>query len=227
MEGRTLYLLLTLMLLTGVVVFYLGVVTGKALRDPNATVSLSAEMRAPADPAAPASAAGQQGLAFNEALRAKEPSIEGLRVEQEGVTQRTEDLVSRVQKQLELEEVKPGDAAPAAAPAKPPAAAQAPAAAPAPARSAPAPAPPATASTADEGLFTVQVFSSTHQDNARALAERLKGMGFAAYLNRFQDANNQVWFRVRVGRTSRGEAETLSARLRSEANLKNPQVRKL
>ncbi|NIP71595.1 MAG: hypothetical protein GWO16_00500, partial [Gammaproteobacteria bacterium] len=47
MEGRTLYLLLSLMVLTGGVIFYLGLVTGKALRDPNAAVPLSAELRAP------------------------------------------------------------------------------------------------------------------------------------------------------------------------------------
>ena len=52
-------------------------------------------------------------------------------------------------------------------------------------------------------------------------------MGFAAYLNRFQAADRQVWYRVRVGRTSRGKAEALSARLKAEANLNDPQVRKL
>ena len=35
MESRTIFLLLSLMVFTGVVVFYLGVVTGMGLRDPN------------------------------------------------------------------------------------------------------------------------------------------------------------------------------------------------
>lgn len=225
MESRTLYLLLSLIVLTGVVVFYLGVVTGKALRDPNAPVPLSAEMRAPVGESA--SDVPQGGLALTDALKAQDGTIEGLRVEQEGMARRTQALLNRAQKQLELQEVTPREQAkhePAAAPASP-LATGAPTLPESPRMKPPAPA--AAAPQQDDGLYTVQVFSSQRQDNARALMNRLNQMGFAAYLNRFQAADKQVWYRVRVGRTSRGEAEALSARLKAKANLTDPQVRKL
>ena len=238
MESRTLYLLLSLMALTGVVVFYLGVVTGKALRDPNAPVALSAQMGAPAT----ADSAAQPGaLAFNEALKGEQTGVEGLRVEGQSASQRTDALISEAKKQLELKEVSPSQAAkpqlatpqaPAPATAPVPAAAPAPPKAEAPRAAAPAPPrvtqPAAPSRPADDGsLYTVQVFSSQHQESARRLMERLQGQGFAAYLNRFETADKQVWYRVRVGKTDRAGAETLQSRLRSEAKLRNPQVQKL
>jgi cell division septation protein DedD len=258
MESRTLYLLLSLMALTGVVIFYLGVVTGKALRDPNAPVALTAQMGAPAGKDG---AAQPDKLAFSEALKGDQKGVEGLKVEGQTASQRTDALLSEAQKQLELKEVNP--AAPpkaptpatasapkaptpasasvpqvaATAPAPPPARAAAPSVGrPTPPRTAAAAAPhvasPATPSApsvaASNGeLYTVQVFSSQHQDTARQLMEHLRAQGFAAYLNRFESADRQVWYRVRVGKTDRASAETLQGRLKSEAKLKNPVVQKL
>jgi cell division septation protein DedD len=239
MEGRTLYLLLSLMALTGVVIFYLGVVTGKALRDPNAPMPLSAQMGAP--PAA--DKAPQSGaLAFNEALKGDQKGVEGLNAEGKDAAQRTDALLGEAKKQLELKEVAPGKpqapalaAAPAAPKAEAPRAAAplaptAPAPPRAPASAAKAPANPARAPAAaanDGSIYTVQVFSSKHQDSARQLVERLRGQGFAAYLNRFESADKEVWYRVRVGKTDRAGAEALQSRLRSEAKLRNPQIQKL
>ena len=77
------------------------------------------------------------------------------------------------------------------------------------------------------GEYTVQVFSSQSQDRARELMNRLLNQGFPAYLNRYEGSDKQVWYRVRVGRTDRGGAESLQSRLRTEGKLKNPQVQKL
>jgi cell division septation protein DedD len=243
MEGRTLYLLLTLMALTGVVVFYLGVVTGKAIRDPNATVSLSAEMRAP--DARQGAADLQSTLALNNALKSKDSLLEGLQVEEAGITERTRSLLDKGLKQLELREVTPGEKPSATkAPNAPlpllssPAARKLPGQPSAntlpgntrlgPARAAtPAMSGNNTAGADKGGTYTVQVFSSKVEKNARELVKRLKNRGFSAYLNRFQSADNQVWYRVRVGRTNRAGADTLSGRLKSEANMKDSQVRKL
>lgn len=234
MEGRTLYLLLTLMALTGVVVFYLGVVTGKAIRDPNVTVSLSAEMRAP--DARQATADLQSTLALNNALKSKGSLLEGLKVEDAGVSERTKSLLDRGQKQLELREVTPAEkpsntvVSNTTAPNAPLPLMSVPAA-----RKPSSNTPPGNIKTgparagspAKSGTYTVQVFSSKAEKNARELVKRLKYRGFSAYLNRFQSADNQVWYRVRVGRTDRAGAEILSGRLKSEANMKDPQVRKL
>ena len=258
MESRTLYLLLSLMALTGVVVFYLGVVTGKALRDPNAPVALTAQM---STPAAKDGAAQPDPLAFTEALKGDQKGVEGLKAEGQSASQRTDALLSEAQKQLELKEVTPagtpkaptaatvsaprapaptGASLPqvaATAPAATPSRAAAPgvarpaaprSTAPAAPRVAPPATPPAPSATAGNGeLYTVQVFSSQHQDSARQLMERLRGQGFAAYLNRFESADRQVWYRVRVGKTDRASAEVLQGRLKSEARLRNPQVQKL
>ena len=228
MESRTLYLLLSLMALTGVVIFYLGVVTGKALRDPNAPVALTAQM---STSAAKDGAAQPDRLAFTEALKGDQKGVEGLKAEGQSASQRTDALLSEAQKQLELKEVTP-----AGTPKTPTAAAVSAPKAPAPtgaslpqvAATAPAATPPAPSATAGNGeLYTVQVFSSQHQDSARQLMERLRAQGFAAYLNRFESADREVWYRVRVGKTDRASAETLQGRLRSEAKLRNPQVQKL
>lgn len=233
MEGRTLYLLLTLMALTGVVVFYLGVVTGKAIRDPNVTVSLSAEMRAP--DALQGAADLRNSLALNNALKSKDSLLEGLKVEDAGLTERTRSLLDKGLKQLELREVTPGEKPSAPiAPNAPVSLVTTPPATKMPGQ------PPANtqpgntrlgtaraAAPGKGGTYTVQVFSSKVEKNARELVKRLKNRGFSAYLNRFQSADNQVWYRVRVGRTNRAEADTLSGRLKSEANMKDPQVRKL
>ncbi len=225
MEGRTLYLLLALMALTGVVIFYLGIVTGKALRDPNQSVPLSAEVWTTGEGARQAAgeATEEEKLAFNEGLRADEKLIEGLKVQQEETGQRTDKLISEVQKQLELEEVAPPEA-PKTARADQPSQPEAPAPAKPQAPRAGAPA----AQEAESGaLYTVQVFSSQREQNARRLMNKLREMGFAAYLNRYEAANDKVWYRVRVGRAPQAEAEALSERLRSEAKLKEPQLRKL
>jgi len=244
MESRTLYLLLTLMALTGVVIFYLGLTTGKALRDPNAPVSLTAQVSAPG---AEVTAAQPGKLAFSEALKGDQKAVEGLRQEGQSATKRTATLLNEAHKQLELKEVTPG--APPKAPAAATAVAPAVAAAPAmprpshPAAALPtAPAAPrlaqpaapraeqpaAAAAPAEDGtLYTVQVFSSQRQDRARQLMEQLRNQGFAAYLNRFEAADKQVWYRVRVGKTDQAGAEVLQSRLKTEAKLKNPQIQKL
>jgi len=233
MEGRTLYLLLTLMVLTGVVVFYLGLVTGKAMRDPNTTVALSAELRTPGLPGAGDGAQpARRELAFSDALKGKDPLIEGLRTEGESAAQKTQSLLKEGDRQLELKEVAvPSPKAILSTPTatvsstgqgtpKPSARTE---------PSSPVtvtPAAPPT-DTIPGDLYTVQVFTSRFEKNARDLVDRLRNQGFSAYLNRYQSSKNQVLYRVRVGRTSKPEADALLRRLKSEAGLKEPQIRKL
>jgi cell division septation protein DedD len=238
LSGRTLLLLVGLMGLTGLVVFYLGLVTGKGLRDPNQ----------PPPPAAAASGPAQQSpdtaLTFSKALTAPQAQIEGLKQDGSKAAEQTQQLIARAKQQLELEEVPAKSAAPAPvaqkpAPAvapQPPAtaasAAPTPAAAHPPAKPAvpPAPAPrakpgPGAAAAGEE--YTVQVFSSMKQQSAQEMMAELKKKGFPAFLNQFQAADRKTWYRVRVGKGSKAQAEALAERLRRESNIESPRVLKL
>ncbi len=258
MAGRTVVLLLALLGLTGAVIFYLGVITGKGLRNPNApppsvatapgAAPGAAAGNANSDPA-PASPAGVDSVALNRALTATDNPIEGLKQEAAQASRQAQTAASKAKQELQLEEVsqpppaptkarKPESAPPPpskAAARKPaaarpaanqPAASQAvanPPAAPKPPAAQAAPAAPGTA----EGSYTVQVFSSLQQQSARDVMNGLKHKGYGAFLNQFQAADGKTWYRVRVGRASKAEAETLAQRLRKEGNLEGLRVLKL
>ena len=260
MAGRTVAFLLVLLALSGLVIFYLGVLTGKGLRDPNQPTAADAAPPAPAPVAAEAKPAP---TALNHALQAPTGQIEGLKKDESSAHQQTQQLLSRAKQELALEEVPAQHAAPPVAPAPQPAAPAAaktavqpaPVAAPAPARpaappavtakpaapaapakkkapaAARAPVPPVApvpAAAADsEGGFTVQVFSSPQQQHAQEILTDLKKKGFPAYMNQFQAADTRTWYRVRVGKGTRQEADALAAKLRQAAgNLQDLRVMK-
>jgi cell division septation protein DedD len=241
MAGRTVAMLLLLLSLTGLVIFYLGVITGKGLRDPNAP--------AVADSAPPASPAGEAPrsapTALNHALQAPGNQIEGLKKEGDATNQQTQQLLSRAKQELALDEVttKPAPASAPAAKSPTQPAASAPTSAartatsakPAPVAARPAPAaaprsaaPEKSAATANgDGQYTVQVFSSPQQQGAQDVLTDLKKKGFPAYMNQFQAADKRTWYRVRVGKMSRQDAEALAGRIRQQANLHDLRVLKL
>jgi len=228
MAGRTVALLLGMLALTGLVVFYLGVVTGKGLRDPN--------QPAPADGAAPAPAAEAKSApaatALNQALTSQTGQIEGLKKDESAANQQTQQLLSRAKQQIEMEEVpaKPAPPANSAATAQPaPQKKAAPPAKPAaakPAAARPAAAKPAPPVPAGEA-YTVQVFSSPQRQSAQDVVSDLKSKGFPAYINAFQAADRRTWYRVRVGKGSKQEAETVAAKLRQQSTLQDLRVLKL
>ena len=130
----------------------------------------------------------------------------------------------------------PAVSAPAApAAAQPPAAAPAPAAPvqqAAPAAAAPAPAAPATtpakpvpSAQTDNAAkplsgWVVQLASLASKDNALALRERLRGLGYTAFVEEITTAQG-VLYRVRVGpELERGNAETLRNRLEQQVQIK-------
>jgi cell division septation protein DedD len=263
LAGRTVFVLLVLLALTGLVIFYLGVVTGKGLRDPNQPAAVEAAAPAPAASAGEAKPAPVP-TALNHALQAPTGQIEGLKKDESTATQQTQQLLSRAKQELALDEVQPKSAVP---PAPPVAAPPAPAALPAPlppaalqpaARTAEqpapkaqakpaaaplaqpaaaplkkqapaaarAPAPPAAATADSESLFTVQVFSSPQQAHAQEILADLKKRGFPAYMNQFQAADKRTWYRVRVGKGTRAQADALATRLRQATNLQDLRVLK-
>ncbi len=250
MAGRTVALLLLLLGLTGLVVFYLGVITGKGLRDPNQPTLADANALAPAaTDAKPAASPGVQPTALNHALQAPNGQIEGLKKEGDSANQQTQQLLSRAKQELVLDEVRDKGTPPVASnlapapitaansaaktaaqpapktPAKPAAPAQtATQKKPAAAR---APAPPAAPAAAEsDGVFTVQVFSSPQQQHAQDILADLKKKGFPAYMNQFQAADKRTWYRVRVGKSTRAEADALAVKIRGSTTNLDPRVMK-
>lgn len=106
----------------------------------------------------------------------------------------------------------------AAAQSAPPAAEPAAAAEPAPApAAATAPAEPAAA---PQSGWIVQLASLSNKDNAMALRERLRGLGYTAFVEEAKTAKG-VLYRVRVGpELERANAEKLRNRLQEQVDLK-------
>jgi cell division septation protein DedD len=214
MERRTLFLLLGLLALTGVVIFSLGVVTGMGMRVPAGALPVAMKS-VPLEEEKSTPPPGES-LAFNEGLKGATPTIEGLKIKEAAATEQTRSLLKRAERELKLEEVPPKKARKAPPPGPDAPSVQSRAKAP----PAQAPHPPAAA----EGRYTVQVFSSQHRNNARDLMLKLKKLGFDAFINQYQGPDRRTWFRVRVGRTSRSGAERLLQRLREEAKMKAPRI---
>jgi DedD protein len=112
----------------------------------------------------------------------------------------------------------PVPTAPAAAPATPAPAAPAPAAtptAPAPASATPAPAPAKVLSG-----WVVQLASLASKSNAMALQEKLRGLGYTAFVEEIKMPQG-VLYRVRVGpELERGNAENVRNRLEQQVQIK-------
>lgn len=129
----------------------------------------------------------------------------------------------------------PASTAPAAPAAQPPAATPAPAApaqqtaptvaSPAPAAPATTPAKPVTGAQTDSAAkplsgWVVQLASLASKDNALALRERLRGLGYTAFVEETTTAQG-VLYRVRVGpELERANAETLRNRLEQQVQIK-------
>ncbi|MDH5751962.1 MAG: SPOR domain-containing protein [Deltaproteobacteria bacterium] len=223
LEASTLYLLMGLAIVTGIVLYYLGVVSGLAMREPASPVSVASRVE-PTD-AAPAPQAEE--LAFNKELEKENPAQPGKTAIDEEVASRTQQLISESRKELELEETQGNRLESPVAPVRP--AAPSP-----PASSSPSvpltesPAAPSQAqaetSSPDSGLFSVQVFSSQSHERAQELITELKEKGFSAFLSRYETPERMVWYRVRIGKTSESEAHALAAKLQKEHNLKSTRV---
>lgn len=224
MEGRTIVMLVGLLALTGIVIFYLGMLSGKGLRDANSGAQVAGLIRTQ-----PATTATQpESLTFNQAINADNPAIDELKITEDRIAKRTEALLSRAERELVLEEVPLPNRPVAPAVSRPAASTRSNTriATPTAPKSNP-PAPVKLASSKSSGVYTVQVFSSQNSTKAQDLVSNLRRKGFDAYMNQFQAANNKTWFRVRVGRNTKSIAESLKQRLIREAKMKAPAVLRL
>ena len=193
--GRgTLLLLVLLFSFTAVVVFYLGVATGKATRQANPLQAVTSS-DSPSDrksdkkldkkPDKKPVAVGT--LAFNRALKPNQESIEPLFAEREASSNRTRQLLQHARQLL-------GEPIPPAEPVSS------------------APAANSRASTAKQQLYTLQVFASTSRPAAEKLAKKLRQQSYHAYLSQ-SDINNRTWHRVRIGKLPKQQIEKIAQKL--------------
>ncbi len=202
-----------------VVIFLFGVLVGRdvgartALAASEAAVTEMAGMSAEAPPP-PASISGtsDQPTTLNETLTYAERLGEGIAA--------SEDLRKDPEPPAPpAETVKPEPPPPAPPPAPRPAATTPPAAAPTPAAPAPAAANAASGEPAGPG-FAIQVAAFRERAEADAIARRLVGKGYQAYVMAPGGGTPSV-YRVRVGKfKERREADTVAARLQKEEQFK-------
>ena len=214
MEGRTILLMVGMMALTGLVIFALGMVTGMGMRDPSSGLPVAA--LSTTAPEKSESAPSAESLAFNKGVSEQQPTIEGLKTKESEASGQTTALLKRAERELKLEEI----------PVSRPKALSNPPASKAGAEAVKrASNPPVAASVEGDGqVYTVQVFSSRQQERARKLMLRLKREGFDAYMNQYQGPNRKNWYRVRVGKLNRADAQRMVDRLKSQAKLKAPRI---
>jgi cell division septation protein DedD len=216
LNGKQLVFLFMAATVVAVVIFLCGVMVGRGVQVQQSVIAAAADSVADPTAATPAPAASTSGdaplstqetLTYTERLEDPNPAAETLRESPEAVSEPE------------------GPAAPAAA-APPPVVGRPvpPPAAPAPAMRAAATPPPAapaatvTSEPAGTG-FVVQVAAVNERGEADAIARRLSGKGYPAFVT--TPAGAARVFRVRVGKyQDRRQAESIAGRLEKEEQFK-------
>ncbi|MGE0444162.1 MAG: SPOR domain-containing protein [Vicinamibacterales bacterium] len=192
-----------------VVIFLAGVMVGRGVQSPQATLAASAGDAA-IDPTVEPPSTSSATTGSGAPVTAQETLTYASRLE--GTTPPEEDLAP----------VTEPVAAPAAVPPPPPAVERAPVPTPAPTRAAaPAAAPAPAAAAASIGSeppgngFVVQVAATRERSEADTIARRLAGKGYPAFVT--TPPSGPRMFRVRVGKyDNRREAEAIADRLQRE-----------
>ncbi|MEZ5290518.1 MAG: SPOR domain-containing protein [Vicinamibacterales bacterium] len=213
LSGKQLVFLFMAVTVVSVVIFLCGVLVGRGVQAHSTAVTADAAATlddadtdptaaspAPADTGGPTKATG---LGYQERLEADGPAPETL------VTRPPSAAAAATSRPT------PEPAATTPAPQAPAAGQGTRAAAPPPAPAADAPLPAALAEPRGDG-FAIQVAALSGRAEAEAVATRLKGKGYSAYLMP-PLAGQPTVFRVRVGKyKARAEAETVASKLQRE-----------
>ena len=72
--------------------------------------------------------------------------------------------------------------------------------------------------------FTIQVFASRKQENAKILVEKLKANGFEDAFIFKHTAGSKTLYRVRVGKVARSETKKLADKLKNLKYIESVQV---
>ncbi len=215
--GAQLLGLVSLVGLSLLISFYLGVITGKSFR-PDAEVTLSSQTAkqktTPSKPLTPEELEffnsldpkdQQQKTSFNtnqiEKLRKKTESLQKQQPAKTTPPPAKETAITTQTSQT--------PSLPITKPTKPP-----------------APPPVVTVKTA--GIYTLQVFTSSNKQRAETLVKRLKESGYLeAYLNPYVTEDKQTLYRVRVGKTNKDSAESLANKLKQLDFIETVQITRL
>ena len=185
------------------VTFYLGLVTGKSLRVPEAPLAQ-----------APPSVGGES--------RQKPLTEEELSFYNLG-EQKSNDLNLNLKTLNELREKTNTLAAEESTPATAPQTPQTPQL---PTTSVSKPKPPQPSK--NQAWYTIQVFSSRKQANAEGVLARLKRNGFPdTYIDRYESADKRVLYRVRVGKLDKTKAQAEALRLQQLDFIESAQITRI
>ena len=228
LSGKQLVFLFMATTVVSIVIFLCGVLVGRGVQNARGLLSSSStadtgDTKAGEDEGATAPATGEPtpvtGLSYPASLQARQGDPATVKPGAAAEMAQTPDAAATV-KAPEPEATPPPepsrDASKGAAKASPPEApkdaAKTAAAVPAPSSTAPAP--------AEDGGFTVQVTALKNRPEADAIAQRLQGRGYKAYVVA-PSAGGQVIYKVRVGvNLQRQEADKVMRRLQNEEKFK-------
>ncbi len=194
LDIKGMFFFVTLALLTAVVVFYLGVLFGKASRDPNLKPLVASESTTP-------------GKISEEKITANDLEIYNIRNDDEKISvlkKDTQSVLDEADRVIdETKNYQPGDAVPIvteeipvpeATKAEKPKEGQWP--------------DQTTPSKLPKDTYTVQVFATKDKNKADRIVRQLRRQQFDAYLAQVS-IENQTIYRVRIGRKPKAEIENL------------------
>lgn len=201
--------------LASVIIFFLGVFTGKGIEERRIVKMEEPPVKIPIKPAAPGGPAGQGGAAKEEMTfyntltkpAGAEPSAEQKPKESKPAekTAKPESKESKPQTKEAPPAPKPVEKKTEKTPSP---------------EAAPKPAPPVeTAESKESGKgWTVQVNAFPDEKSAKTWVDRLKNKGYKAYVAE-ANAKGKIWYRVRVGQyNTREEAKKVEEALKTKEN---------
>ena len=191
LDLKTMIFFLMLALATAVVVFYLGILFGKASRDPN-QANVSTIETTPSN------------RSEEKVITEKDLEIYSIRTEEDTFSDLKKDSASVLKKADKMLETSPSSSESSSAPGD---AVQTSASSSSEPESGPQTWPEQSPQDdLPKNTYTVQVFATKDRDKAERIVRLLRQQQFDAYLAR-ATIENQTIFRVRVGRKSRAEIE--------------------
>lgn len=196
LDFKGMFLFLLLAVLTGCVIFYLGMIYGKASRDPNRFAAVSMQDQNTSQNAEP-EISNKDLEIYN--IRNDAEHLKNLKNESKNLLEEADRVIMESQQQIEVDNK-----------VNTPPKAQTPA----PTKETKAQWPNNAQSTSkQQDIYTVQIFATKDQDKADRIVRLLRKQEFDAYLVSVT-IDNQLIYRVRVGRRNKEDITKLDRDLK-------------